>query len=203
MSGSYQGRIPAELDIRTPSQRLGKLIATPDSFAPNLTLKSLESNLDKVESDLQHTCKLMGTIMKGFKRDDKALAAYSRLSDTMSTWNSNNIKHAVNDNPDVGNLIHFMREALISYDILFEYIRSLLNTFDWASRDLFAVQQAVTNLVNDRDRWKNDCMSTLRKATEERSAAATRASQLESHVKLRDEVIAELQELMNATGWPE
>ncbi|KAI4661790.1 uncharacterized protein J4E78_004580 [Alternaria triticimaculans] len=30
--------VPAELDIRPPPRRLGKLIATPDSFAPNLTL---------------------------------------------------------------------------------------------------------------------------------------------------------------------
>jgi len=30
--------LPAELDIRPPPRRLGKLIATPDSFAPNLTL---------------------------------------------------------------------------------------------------------------------------------------------------------------------
>ncbi|CAA9957553.1 meiosis-specific serine threonine-protein kinase mek1 [Pyrenophora teres f. maculata] len=30
--------IPAELDIRPPPRRLGKLIATPDSFVPNLTL---------------------------------------------------------------------------------------------------------------------------------------------------------------------
>ncbi|KAF1830325.1 meiosis-specific serine/threonine-protein kinase mek1 [Decorospora gaudefroyi] len=30
--------VPSELDIRPPPRRLGKLIATPDSFAPNLTL---------------------------------------------------------------------------------------------------------------------------------------------------------------------
>jgi serine/threonine protein kinase len=30
--------VPAKLDIRPPPRRLGKLIATPDSFAPNLTL---------------------------------------------------------------------------------------------------------------------------------------------------------------------
>jgi serine/threonine protein kinase len=34
--------VPAELDIRPPPRRLGKLIATPDSFAPNLVL-----NIDK------------------------------------------------------------------------------------------------------------------------------------------------------------
>ena len=30
--------VPAELDIRPPPKRLGKLVATPDSFAPNLVL---------------------------------------------------------------------------------------------------------------------------------------------------------------------
>lgn len=35
--------VPAELDIRPPPRRLGKLVATPDSFVPNLTLNITQS----------------------------------------------------------------------------------------------------------------------------------------------------------------
>ncbi|EUC30941.1 hypothetical protein COCCADRAFT_102510 [Bipolaris zeicola 26-R-13] len=35
--------VPAELDFRPPPRRLGKLVATPDSFAPNLTLNITQS----------------------------------------------------------------------------------------------------------------------------------------------------------------